>query len=406
MSATSDKVRGRASILRAIPGTVWVLGMVSLFMDMSSELVHSLMPVFLVDTLGASALAVGLIEGVAESTALIVKVFSGAISDWAHRRKGLVLLGYGLSAFTKPLFPLATGAGAVFAARVLDRIGKGIRGAPRDALVADVAPPDLRGASFGLRQSMDTVGAVLGPTLAIALMITFHDHIRVVLWFAVLPAMITVALIIFGVRESRHDGAPTAHPPMTLALLRRFTPAYWWIVAVGAVFTLARFSEAFLVLQAQNTGLSITWVPLVMVVMSAFYTASAYPAGKWSDTVSRSALLTVGLVLLIGADILLAHAATVPLMMAGVALWGLHMGFSQGILAAMVADVTPPEYKGTAFGVFNLVSGAAMLIASGLAGALWQAYGAFATFYAGGGFAMAALAMLTVMRKVISARAR
>ncbi|AKA25290.1 MFS transporter [Pseudomonas chlororaphis] len=383
---------------RGIPRTVWALGFVSLFMDLSSELVHSLLPVYMVGTLGVSMLMVGIIEGVAEATALIVKVFSGALSDFIGRRKGLLLLGYGLAALTKPLFPLASSADLVFGARLLDRIGKGIRGAPRDALVADVAPPEIRGACFGLRQSMDTVGAFLGPILAIGLMLVLANDISQVLWLAVIPAAIAVALLVFGIREPGHEARPRGfRSPLSWASLRRFSSAYWWVVGIGAAFTLARFSEAFLILRAQQLGFSATWVPLVMVVMAGFYMVSAYPVGKWSDRVSRTALLSVGLLLLIGADLVLAQAQSVPMVLLGVALWGLHMGFSQGILATLVADTTPADLKGTAFGVFNLLSGLALLLASVIAGWLWQVHGAALAFYTGAGFA--ALSLLLLMAK-------
>lgn len=380
---------------QVIPRTVWALGWVSLCMDLSSELVHSLLPIYLVSTLGISVLTVGVIEGVAEATALIVKVFSGAISDFIGRRKLLLLLGYGLAALTKPLFPLATSADLVFTARILDRIGKGIRGAPRDALVADVAPAAIRGACFGLRQSMDTVGAFLGPLLAIALMLWFSSDISRVLWFAVIPAVLAVGLLIFGIQEPKHEvGKRRLRSPVRMASLSRFSKGYWWVVAIGAAFTLARFSEAFLVLRAQQSGFSATWVPLVMVVMSGFYMLSAYPVGKWSDSISRTTLLGFGLVLLILADVVLANAESVGMLLLGVALWGLHMGFSQGILATLVADTTPGELKGTAFGLFNLVSGVAMLLASVIAGWLWQAYGAAVAFYAGAAFSAASLMLL------------
>jgi MFS family permease len=382
-----------------IPRTIWALGFVSLFMDLSSELVHSLLPVFLVTTLGASALTVGVIEGVAESTAMLVKIFSGAISDFIGRRKGLLLLGYGLAALSKPLFPLAHSVEVVFTARFLDRIGKGIRGAPRDALVADVAPPEIRGACFGLRQSMDTVGAVLGPALAILLMLWFAD-LQLVLWFAVIPATIAVALIVAGVKEpTQVSSEHTFRSPIHWRVLHEFSTGYWWVVIVGGVFTLARFSEAFLVLRAQETGLSVTWIPLVMVVMSIFYTFSAYPAGWLSDRMSRTKLLCVGMGLLVLADLVLAQSGSVIAMMLGVALWGLHMGFSQGILASLVADTAPGKLKGTAFGIFNLVSGVCMLIASVLAGGLWQSFGSGSTFFVGAVFAATALLLLLLKRK-------
>ncbi|BFT64225.1 MFS transporter [Pseudomonas moorei] len=377
-----------------IPRAIWALGFVSLFMDLSSELVHSLLPVFLVTTLGASALAVGVIEGIAESTAMLVKIFSGAISDFMGRRKGLLLLGYGLAALTKPLFPLAHSVEVVFTARFLDRIGKGIRGAPRDALIADVSPPEIRGACFGLRQSMDTAGAVLGPVLAIVLMLWLAD-IQLVLWFAVIPAVVAVALIVTGVKDPTHLLREREfRSPIHWKVLYDFSSGYWWVVIVGGVFTLARFSEAFLVLRAQQIGLSITWTPLVMVVMALFYSMSAYPVGWLSDRISCTKLLCMGMGLLVLADLLLAQSGSVIALMLGTALWGLHMGFSQGILASLVADKAPTELKGTAFGIFNLVSGLCVLIASVLAGWLWQNMGSSSTFLTGALLATAALLLL------------
>jgi MFS family permease len=381
-----------------IPSTVWALGFVSLFMDLSSELVHSLLPIFLVTTLGASALTVGVIEGIAEATAMLVKIFSGAISDFLGRRKGLLLMGYGLAALSKPLFPLAHSVDVVFTARFLDRIGKGIRGAPRDALVADVAPAEIRGACFGMRQSMDTVGAILGPILAIVLML-WLGQIHLVLWFAVIPAVISVALIVGGVKEpTAVSGERAFRSPIHWKVLRDFSRGYWWVVIVGGLFTLARFSEAFLVLKAQQTGLTATWVPMVMVVMSLLYAVSAYPAGWLSDRISRTKVLCVGIFLLILADLLLAQADSIMSMLAGVALWGLHMGFSQGILATLIADTAPEYLRGTAFGLFNLISGVCLLIASVLAGALWETSGSASTFIVGAVLAAAALLLLVLRR--------
>ena len=391
MSSESPRTGAERS---GIPRTIWTLGFVSLFMDLSSELVHSLLPVFMVTTLGASALTVGVIEGVAESTSMLIKVFSGAISDFMGRRKGLLLLGYGVAALSKPLFPLAHSVEVVFTARFLDRIGKGIRGAPRDALVADVSPPSIRGACFGLRQSMDTVGAVLGPAMAIVLMLWLAD-IQLVLWFAVIPAIVAVALIFVGVKEPTPVSRErTFRSPIHWRVLPGFSRGYWWVVVIGGVFTLARFSEAFLVLRAQQTGLSVAWVPLVMVVMAIFYALSAYPAGWLSDRISRTKLLCMGMGLLILADLVLAGSGSFITMMLGVALWGLHMGFSQGILASLVADTAPMDLKGTAFGIFNLVSGVCMLIASVLAGAIWQGMGSVNTFLAGALLAATALFLL------------
>lgn len=379
-----------------IPRAIWALGFVSLLMDVSSELIHSLLPVFMFTTLGISAFAIGLIEGAAEATALIVKVFSGALSDWMGRRKPLAMLGYGLGALSKPLFAIAGGVGLIVAARLIDRVGKGIRGAPRDALVADIAPPEIRGAAFGLRQSLDTVGAFLGPLLAIGLMLLWADDFRAVFWVAVIPAILAVGLLFFGVQEPEKHTDGKRVNPIRREALRRLPPAYWWVVGIGAIFTLARFSEAFLVLRVQSGGLPLAFVPLVLIVMNVVYAAAAYPFGKLADSVSHASLLAWGLVVLIAADALLAWDGHWGMAWAGVVLWGLHLAMTQGLLAAMIADTAPADLRGTAYGFFNLASGIAMLIASALAGLLWDSFGATLTFVAGGAFSALALTLLAL----------
>ncbi len=392
-----NEPNGSAAPPTRLPAAIWVLGFVSLLMDVSSEMIHSLLPLFLVGPLGLSVLTVGVIEGVAESTALVAKVFSGALSDYLGRRKRLAVIGYALGAASKPFFALAQGAGTVVAARFVDRIGKGIRGAPRDALVADLAPPALRGAAFGLRQSLDTVGAFAGPLLATVLMLAFTNDYRLVFWIAVVPGVMAVLLLALGVSEPERATPARATNPIRREALARIGPAYWRVVALGAVFTLARFSEAFLVLRAEALGVSAALVPLVMVAMNLVYAASAYPFGKLADTMDHARLLGMGLLVLLGADLVLATAGGWPALLAGVALWGLHMGMTQGLLAAMVADTAPEDLRGTAFGVFNLVAGVAMLAASAIAGALWQGLGATATFAAGAAFAGVTLAALLGM---------
>ena len=378
--------------LREIPGGVWTLGFVSLLMDVSSEMIHALLPIYLVTVLGTSMVTVGFIEGIAEATASIVKIFSGTLSDWLGKRKLLVALGYGLAAFTKPIFPLASTVGWFIAARFIDRIGKGIRGAPRDALIADIAPAHLRGASFGLRQSLDTAGAFLGPALAIVLMWLTADRFSIVFWVAVIPAFIAFGLILFAVREpERPPDLRQVRSPLSVDELRRLGSAYWTVVALAAIFTLGRFSEAFLVLRSQSVGLPITLVPLVMVVMNVVYALSAYPAGKLSDKINRMTVFVIGLGFLIAADLVLALSTGLIGVTAGVILWGLHMGFTQGLLATLVADASPAELRGTAFGVFNLLSGIALLAASVIAGALWDFAGPKATFFAGAVFTSLAL---------------
>ena len=374
-----------------------MLGFVSLFMDVSSELIHSLLPVFMVSSLGASAFAVGVVEGIAEWTALIVKVFSGAISDYLGKRKSLAVIGYGLGAVSKPLFALALSVNWVLAARFMDRIGKGIRGAPRDALIADLTPPEIRGAAYGLRQALDTVGAFVGPLLGVLLMLLWAGDFRTVFWYAAIPAVIAVLLLVFGVEEPR-AGSIQRRPasPIQWKTLSELGRAYWFVVLAGGVFTLARFSEAFLILRAQQQGLPDTYAPLVMVVMNVVYALVAYPMGRLADRVSHMTLLGTGLVALIVADLVLAQAQGLAAVALGVVFWGLHMGMTQGLLAAMVADTAPAHLRGTAFGFFSLASGVAMLIASILAGLLWDTLGSAVTFYAGAVFSMTALIMLVL----------
>lgn len=381
---------------RKLPSGIWVLGFVSLFMDVSSELVHSLLPIFMTTVLGASMVTVGIIEGVAEGIAATTKVFSGALSDFFRKRKILVVTGYAIGALTKPVFPLATSIGWVFGARFVDRIGKGIRGAPRDALIADITPPPLRGAAYGLRQALDSVGAFVGPLLAVVFMIVFANDIKSVLWIAVIPAFIAVFLLIVALREPESTENTThSRKHLTLRDAKRLPRGYWFVVILGAVFTLARFSEAFLILRAQDVGLAIGYVPAIMIVMNIVYSLFSYPAGVAADRLSARKLLVFGLGLLIVADVILAMAVSPPLAFVGVAFWGLHMAFTQGLLSKLVADTAPSELLGTAFGVFNLVSGGVLLLASVIAGSLWSVYGASATFIAGASFAaLAALGLL------------
>jgi len=384
---------------RQIPSGVWALGFVSLLMDVSSEMIHALLPVYLVGALGASMMDVGVIEGVAESTASIVKIFSGALSDWLGKRKLLAVIGYGLAAVTKPAFPLAQNVATLIAARFVDRIGKGIRGAPRDALVADIAPPELRGAAFGLRQSLDTIGAFVGPGVAIALMWASGGDFKLVFWVAVLPAFLAVALLAVLVKEpERRDGLRKVRFPLHLDELRRLDRRFWLVTVVSALFALARFSEAFLILRARDAGLALALIPLVLVAMNVVYALSAYPAGVLSDKGSRLTPLALGLVLLILADVALASPFGLAGVAVGVLLWGLHMGLTQGLLSTLIADVAAPELRGTAFGMFNLAGGLATLAASLVAGALWDRLGAEATFEVGAGFAGLALAGLALAK--------
>ena len=382
-----------------LPTGIWILGFVSLLMDISSEIIHSLLPIYLVSVLGASALMVGLIEGAAEATAPIIKVFSGALSDYLGKRKGLAVIGYGLGALTKPVFALAPGLGWILAARLTDRVGKGIRGAPRDALVADLAPPEIRGAAYGLRQSLDTVGAFLGPLLAIGLMLLWQNDYQAVFWVAVIPAALAVLLLVVGIREPEKPITERRTNPISRASLKQLSRAYWAVVAIGAVFTLARFSEAFLLLRAEDGGLDVAWLPVVLVVMNIAYSLSAYPFGKLSDRMDHRQLLIMGLVVLFVADLVLALGNHWLWTLVGSVIWGLHMGMTQGLLATMVAHTAPKALRGTAFGFFNLVGGVALFLASAVAGLLWTWAGPALTFYAGAAFCLLTIGLMMCQGK-------
>lgn len=397
MQADTSQMAAVASRLKDIPTSIWALGVVSMLMDISSEMIHALLPIYLFTVLGASTLTVGVIEGIAEATAAITKIFSGVLSDWLGRRKELAALGYGLAALTKPIFPLAPDVGWLVVARFIDRVGKGIRGAPRDALVADLAPPELRGASFGLRQSLDTVGAFTGPTIAIGLMWFTANSFTTVFWAAVLPAFLALGLILFAVHEpKRPAGVRVVKSPLSRAEIARLGPAFWQVVAIATAFTLARFSEAFLILKAQAVGLPIALVPGVLVLMNIVYALAAYPVGVLSDQFNRKTILIAGLGLLVLADGVLAFSSTVATAAIGIAMWGLHMGVTQGLLVTLVADTAPHELLGTAYGIFNFTTGIALLAASVLAGGLWEGFGPQATFLAGAFFAIVALTGLLI----------
>jgi len=382
----------------SIPKNIIILGLVSMFMDISSEMIHALLPVFMVTVLGSSATTVGIVEGLGEGLALIVRVFSGALSDWLSRRKRLILIGYLLGALSKPLFAIATASGMVMFARALDRIGKGIRTAPRDALIADISPKETRGAAYGLRQSLDSLGALLGPLLAIVLMaITMNDY-RQVFLYAVIPGLFSVLIIIFFLNEPVQKTA-AAHLPLKRIDTHRLSTTYWWVLGIGICFTLARFSEAFMILRGESLGLELYLIPGILMIMSLFYALGAYPVGRWSDRLGRLGILRLGLVILIIADLVLASATTILHVLIGAALWGLHMAFSQGIFSALVADSVGESIRGTAFGIYGLTTGCAIIIASIFAGWLWDLYGAHITFYAGAGFSLLALSGLALIKK-------
>lgn len=385
--------------VRHFPKGVIALGFVSMFMDISSEMIHSLLPLFLTSVIGVSALSVGIIEGIAEATAAIVKIFSGAISDFIGKRKPLLLLGYGLAAATRPLFPMADSFSTVLVARFTDRIGKGIRVAPRDALLADITPENIRGSAYGFRQALDTIGSFMGPLIAIVLMYLSADNFRFVFTMAMIPAAIVILVIVFAVKEPAILATRKRRPfPLNGSQLKQLNRYFWLVTIFSAIMTLARFSDAFLILRAGSLGLSAAYAPVILIVMNVVFSLSSWPAGILADKSGRIIPMLAGAVMLVFADIVLARADSIPLLFLGASLWGLHMGLTQGVVTAMVADEAPEHLRGTAFGMFNLISGVAILASSVIAGWLWQEYGPAFTFYAGALFCTLSVAGFASLR--------
>ena len=380
-----------------LPRTVWILGIVSLLMDLSSEIYHALLPAFLTVTLGLPVVAMGALDGIAEATSSMAKLVSGRLSDRQQRRKPWIVLGYGLAAFSKPLFPLAQGALPILGARFIDRLGKGIRGAPRDAMIADETSPELRGAAFGLRQALDTVGGFLAPLAAVGLMILFANDIRAVFWIAIIPAFLSFLFAWAMLREAR-----THAPTQTIAKWggwRSLDRQVKRLIAIGFLFGLARFSEGFLILKALDVGLAVQWSPLALALFSLSFMLLAYPAGSLSDRIDPRTLLLAGIALLVAADLWLAQAADLWAVAVGIILWGAHMALTQGIFARMIADAAPEGERATSFGAYFFVSGIATLLASVGAGLLWDRDGAGATFTAAAAIAGVAGAMLVLLPK-------
>jgi MFS family permease len=379
-----------------MPRNVWVLGFVSLLMDLSSEIYHALLPAFVTMVLGLPATALGAIDGIAEATANFAKLGSGRLSDRTLKRKPWIIAGYGLAALSKPLFPLATSAITLMAARFADRIGKGIRGSPRDAMVADETPPEIRGRAFGLRQALDTVGALLAPIIAIGLMVWFASDIRAVYWVAVVPAVGSFLLAWLALREPEQHCAPLKRSPF-FAGFKQLNRETKRLLAVGFLFALARFSEAFLILKGIEIGLNEALSPLTLALFNLAYVVLAYPAGALSDRMRPRHILMAGMAVLVAGDLVLAKANNYALLFVGVGLWGAHMALTQGIFSRMIADSAPEELRATSFGAFWFVSGIASLLASLGAGMLWDREGSATTFATSAGVAAMALAMLSLL---------
>jgi len=395
-----DSKNKNMSKLKKIPKSIWTLGIVSLFMDISSEIIHSLLPIFMVSILGSSIIAIGIVEGISEATFLLIRIFSGVLSDYLGKRKIISVIGYGISALSKPLFPLANSVSLILIARFFDRLGKGVRESPRDALIGDIAPKSIRGACFGLRQSLDTIGALIGPIVAILGLLIFSNNIRAILWVSVIPAILSVVIFIVGIHDVEHKYTEDEKTFIfKFKNIFKIGTEYWQIVLIGGLLNLARFSDAFLILKAYELGLPITYVPLVMVLMNCFYAVSSYPAGILSDNINRKFILIIGIVFLIIADLVLAFTDSTWMLALGVGFWGMHMAFTKGILDAMVTDTASIRLLGSAYGIFNFVCGIAVLFASIISGVLWQVYGPFYSFSVGAFLAFLACLSLSLLIK-------
>ena len=387
----------KSTLFANIPRQVWALGWVSLFTDISSEAIISVLPLFLTTTLGASVTTVGLIEGIAEATASVLKVFSGAISDYWGQRKSLAVLGYGLSTFVKPLFAIASSPSWVLLARFADRAGKGIRAAPRDALVADVTDASNRGAAYGLRQSLDTIGALLGPLLAMVVLDRSPQNFRLVFWLAVIPGIIAVMFLVFGVKEPRQQQNQQRVNPLNRSALSSLGSNYWWLLLAVLIFNLGNSSDAFLLLKAQQVGIPAAFIPLTLVVQNLTYALFAYPLGRLSDRISRRQLLIGGWLIyaLVYGGLALVDRA--PQFWGLLAVYGVHLAMTQGTITALVADLVPANLRGTAFGFLNLAVGVALFPASLLAGLLWQQLGSGVAFAVSSGLALIAICLLAIV---------
>jgi len=383
----------RPAIKIRIPRTVWVLGFVSLLMDISSEMIHALLPLFMAGTLGASAIWIGLVEGIGEGTALIAKVFSGVVADRFGHKKRLVFAGYFLGVISKPVFALAGSMPVVLAARFFDRIGKGLRGAPRDAIVADVTDESIRGAAYGLRQSLDAAGAFVGPLLAALLLLLWTEELRSIFWIALIPGAACLALILFGVEDNVTPTVNTKHIAWK-DLKIVITPAFVQLVILGTLFSLARFSNAFIVLRAADIGIEHAWIPMTVVLMNIAFSLSSYPFGKLADKLNPMKLLALGMVLLALANLLFAYAANYRILAAGIVLFGMHLGATQGIFSTIISEIAPSEVRATAFGIFNFFSGLALLASGLVAGSLWEYMGAQYCFGGGVVFALITLCLI------------
>ena len=380
---------------------VFIAGLVSFFMDVSSEMIYPLVPLFLSNVLGVNKSIIGLIEGIAESTASLLKVFSGWFSDRIGNRKWLMAAGYSISTLSRPIVSLATGWQHILGSRFMDRFGKGIRTAPRDAIIAESSEKTHLGRAFGLHRSMDTMGAVVGPALAFLLLGLFSNNYRMVFWLSIIPGTIAVLLIIFFITEKKKVSLPHSDRPKLT--LKHFDWRFKFFVVIAAVFAIGNSSDVFLILRAQQVGVPIVMIPVVYLLFNLVYSLSSIPAGIAADRFGKKRVILLGFILfaILYYGFAIAKDTTAIWVLFG--FYGLFMGLTEGIQKAFLATIIPPDFKATAFGVYNSAVGIAMFPASLIGGWLWDHVSPSATFYFGsitaGLSAILFIVFITVVRR-------
>jgi MFS family permease len=363
---------------------------VSLLTDLSSDMIFPLLPAFLVGVLGASATGLGLIEGIAEGTAAFLKLGSGWISDRIRRRKELVVLGYGLSGLVKPLMALAMAPWHVLAIRFADRTGKGVRSAPRDSLLAAASDPETRGRAFGMHRAMDTIGAILGPLVALGVLALAPGGYRLLFGLAAIPAVLSLVVLVGFVKDRRPTDEERTDKPVLSATGGRLERRYLKLLVVVLIFTLGNSSDAFLLLKAERTGVAVLFLPLLWLCFNVVYSGTSWIAGDWSDRVGRRLIVTGGFLVYAIVYVGFALASASWQIWLLFLLYGAYYGLTDGVLRATVADVVTAEKRGAAYGLYYALSGGALLIASLLAGWLWDQAGPSAPFMLGAGLAVVA----------------
>lgn len=353
-------------------------------MKISSVIVFTLSPLFMTQVLGASIFAVGILEGILEVITLLARIFSGIISDYIHKRKSIIVVGYIFALISRPFLALATRMEDVFLGRAFDRIGNGLDATPRDALVGDLAPPQIKGACYGLRESLSRAGSFAGALLVMALLWLTEGNFSLVFWIGSIPTVLALMVLVIFVKDSPNQQAQHKKPTHKFKLkdLKKLPLPFWLILLLSGLFMLSNFSGAFLILRAEQTGLDLHLTSLVMIIQNLATAGTAYPVGYLSDKMGRRSMMGVGIVLIVCSDLLLAWGGSLYTILGGVLLWGAEIGITQSILAVFLADTCPQDLRGTGFGLFHFINGCCLLLANVFAGWIWHDVNPSAMFLA------------------------